>query len=66
VKDAKQWTFNLEKERSDLEKQVLTLRQELAQIKGKPIPEANDRYAPDFGNLYGGRDERKKTDRERS
>ena len=54
VKDARQWTFTLEKERSDLEKQVLELRQELARIQGEENPDANDRYTPDFRQYCGG------------
>jgi hypothetical protein len=53
--EARQWTMTLEGERNELEKQVLALLQELARLKGEPVPEANDQYTPNFATLYGGR-----------
>jgi uncharacterized coiled-coil DUF342 family protein len=48
---AREWAIRLEGERSELEKKVLALEQELAQLKGEKIP---DKSAPDFGKLWGG------------
>lgn len=59
--------MTLERERSDAERQVLELRQELARLKGEPVPHENDKYAPDFQTLDGGRAAAgKKTNAERS
>jgi hypothetical protein len=48
---AREWVIRLEGERDELEKRVLALEQELAQMKGEKIP---NKSAPDFGKLWGG------------